>query len=233
MAFTVQNIVDEALRLIKVLRANASFTTGSAEYQTCVDALNQVVDAFNADGTSIYQIVRESLSLTGAATYTIGTGATFNTVRPEKIRAASIFVSNNAQQKVEIVSAEKFTALADRVRTGLFADMLFYDAAYPNGNISLWPIPLTGATLDLLSLKPVALFVAITDTVAFPPGYLEALKYALAVAIEPEFPDAVMNPAIVARAAATRASLATLNEVAIGGAMPPLGAIRPPAPPPG
>jgi len=224
MAFTVQNICDEALRLIGVLRANASFSNAGLEYQTCIDALNQVVDSFSADGLTIYQMVRETFTLTGATSYTIGAGATFNTVRPEKIRAASTITGGGSSMPCKIVSAEKFSTIIDRTVTGQFVDFLCCDYDFPLSNLYVWPAPGAG-TLELWSYKPLSSFVYLTDAVSFPPGYLEALKYNLAVAIFPEFPGARLDPTIPLKADRSKQRLGALNAVTIGMPAAPLSPV--------
>jgi len=218
MAFTVQNIADEALQLIGILVPGRG--ANPAEYQAVLDALNQIVDAFSADGLTIYQMVREVFVLTGMPSYTIGASATFNTTRPEKIRAAAV-ISTNGSMPCQVVSAEKFSSIIDRSATGAFADFVCCDYDFPISTIYLWPAPASGS-LELWSYKPLTGFVALTDTVNFPPGYLECLKFNLAVVIAPMFPGARLAQTIPAKAQMAKASLGALNAVTIGNPAPPM-----------
>ena len=229
MSFTVQNLCDEALRLIHVLRANASFATqvqggntvpACQEYQIALDALNQVIDGFSVDGATVYQVVHETFALTGAASYTWGSGGVINTARPEKIRAAAV-IQATASMRIAIVSPEKFETIVDADRAGNFADMLVCDYGNPLATISLWPI-VTSGTLDLWSIKPLTAVVHLSDAVSFPPGYLETLKLNLAVMLASEFPTARLDQWVMQKADATKARLAALNMVTIGEPMPPL-----------
>ena len=230
MSFTVQNLCDEALRLIHVLRANASFATqvqggntvpACQEYQIALDALNQVIDGFSVDGATVYQVVHETFALTGAASYTWGLGGVINTARPEKIRAAAVIQSTTASMRVAIVTPEKFETIIDISRAGKFADMLVCDYANPLATISLWPIVATG-TLDLWSIKPLTAVVYLSDAISFPPGYLETLKLNLAVMLASEFPTGRLDQWVFQKAGDCKARLAALNMVTIGEPMPPL-----------
>ena len=230
MAFTVQNICDEALRLIKVLRANQSFATqvqggntvpGSQEYQICLDALNQVIDGFSVDGATIYQTVHETFNLTGAASYTWGPGGAITSSRPEKIRAASV-VTTDGSMPVQIVSPERFETIIDRTVTGNYADYLVCDYAYPQVNITLWPAAANGGTLNLWSYKALTGVVYLSDAINFPPGYLETLKFNLAVVLAGEFSGAVLDQQVFQKAEASKARLAQLNAVTIGAPEAPL-----------
>ena len=230
MAFNVQNICDEALRLIKVLRANQSFSTqvqggntlpASQEYQICIDALNQLIDGFSIDGSTIYQTVHETFALTGAASYTWGTGGTIATARPEKIRAASV-VTSDGSMPIAVVTPERFETIIDRTVTGQYADYLVCDYGFPQATITLWPAANTGGTLNLWSYKPLTGVVYLSDPIVFPPGYLEVLKFNLAVSLASEFPMAVLDPWVGQKAMETKARLAQLNAVTIGAPNAPL-----------
>ena len=218
---TAQNIIEEALRLIHVLRPNATFTGGGQEYPISLDALNQVIDGFSVDGATIYQEVREQFPLNGSPSYTMGTGGTFNTTRPIKLRAAGV-TATDGSKPAEICQSERFERILDRSVTGAFIDLLTCDYASPIATIYVWPAPATG-TLELWSYKPLTQFAALTDTVTFPPGYLATLKYNLAVALVSEFPGAVLDQWVMQKAIETRAALAALNMQTIGAPTPPLG----------
>ena len=227
---SVQNICDEALRLIHVLAPNSAFATtqqggntvpASQDYQICLDALNAIIDGFSVDGATIYQTVNETFSLTGAASYTWGTGGNITTPRPEKIRAASVSTTDGSMP-VEVVTPERFETIIDRTVTGSYADYLVCDYGYPQATIMLWPAAANGGTLNLWSYKPLAGVVYLSDVIAFPPGYLETLKFNLAVVLASEFPGAILDQWVGQKAEATNARLAQLNAVTIGAPAAPL-----------
>jgi hypothetical protein len=209
-----QYIIDPACKLLSLIAAGRSMATN--EYSDCLDALNELVDTSSAEGQLIYQVTHETFNLTGPATYTMGPTGTFNTVRPEKLRAAVTLASNNASQPCEIVSAEKFSAIPDRSMTGLFAEWICCDYADPISNLFLWPAPVTGGSLELWSLKPLTDFMTIGDTVVLPAGYLAYLKFNLAVAIAGQFAGAKLTEATIASAQQTKMGLAKLHMETIG-----------------
>jgi hypothetical protein len=171
-----------------------------------------------AAGLPVYQLTRDAHTLTGASSYTIGSGATINTARPLKILSASVNVSG-ACESAEIVTAEQWGAIPDKSRSGLFAKAALYNAGYPTGTLYLTPTPASGGTLELYSLKALSTFSATSDTIDLPPGYEQALQAALAVAIAPSFGRAV--PAeIAASASEAKESIAALNASVLGIAPP-------------
>jgi hypothetical protein len=225
MPFTAQNLCDEALRLNAMLAPGRQ--ASAAHYQVVLDALNQVVDSLATDGQTIYQLTFDNLPLTGVNEYLIGTGATsiggkgvFNTVRPQKIRAAAV-VNGDGQMACTIVSPEKWATIVDGYATGAFAEYLACDYDFPLATIYLWPVPPDGESLQMWSYKPLTGFASLTTAVNFPPGYTEVLKYLTALAVYPELPGARLDPAVPAKAQALKASLGQLNAVTIGSPVPP------------
>lgn len=218
MATVQQFIIDPACKLLGLIAAGRSMATG--EYADILDALNELLDSSSAEGLLIFQITHETFPLTGPATYTIGPAATFNTTRPEKIRAAAVLTATNDSQPIDIVSAEKFETIEDRSATGMFADMLTCDYAAPVATIYLWPAPVTGNTLELWSLKPLATFATIGDTIALPVGYQAYLKYNLAIAIAGQFAGSKLTDTIVEMAKTTKADLANLHTQILGESAP-------------
>jgi hypothetical protein len=213
-----QAILDPALKAIGILAAGR--TAALQEYLDCIDVLNDLLDTCSAEGVMILQTTHETFVLTGPATYTIGPTGTFNTVKPEKIRAATVLTANNTSQPIEIVTDAKFSGIEDRSVVGTFADMLLCDYVQPIANLYLWPAP-TGGTLELWSIKPLAYFVATTDTVSLTPGYIAFLKYNLAIAIQGAFAGSHIPDWLPGLATSTKAGLAKLHMETLGESGPP------------
>lgn len=194
---TAQDLINGSLRLIGVLTAGRSANT--YEYAECLSALNQLLSAWSAERVPVYELKRETIPLTGAASYTIGPSGTLNATRPVAIRAATVETAAGASAPVKIASAEEFGTIQDPAETGLFADLLCADGGFPLMTLRLWPRPATG-TLVLHSIKPLGSIAALDTAITLPPGYEAALRYNLAVAVAPEFRDAKLTPEVLSLA---------------------------------
>jgi hypothetical protein len=64
---------------------------------------------------------------------------------------------------------------------------LHFVGTAPLGTVYLYPVPDAAETLYLDSLKPLTEITGLTTVLAFPPGYLSALKSNLAVLLAPEY----------------------------------------------
>ena len=214
---TVQNLVDDTLIMIGAVDPGES--PNPSESNHAFAQLNRILGSWSAAGVPVLKVTKDVFTLTGAASYTIGASGTIAVSRPLKIKAANI-VSGDMSQPVEPVTAEQFAAVSiDRSRAGRFAKVLLYDAAYPTANIHFWPTPANGGSFELYSLKPLALFTALTDVIDLSPGYELAMKYALAGVIAPGYGRA-LSPDVVAGAQEAKESIARLNIENLGSAVP-------------
>ena len=85
---------------------------------------------------------------------------------------------------------------------------VFYDSAYPVGQLYFWPIPLAAAYELHIFTKATLPYVAdLTTDISLPPEYVQALMYQMAVMLRPLF-GLPSDPALLANA---RASLNTIR----------------------
>lgn len=162
--------------------------------------------------------VRETLVLTGAASYTIGAGGAFNVERPLKIQAASILKASSVTKPVRLVSAEEWVAYPKKGVAGLFAEVGYYDAAYPDGTLWLGPKPTAGGTLELFNYIPLAALATLATVIALPPGYERMLANALGVEVAGAFGKPITQ-AMVGLAEDAKLSILGLNKAVLGAPM--------------
>jgi hypothetical protein len=179
---TAATIIRRSLRLLGALAA--SETPSAAEQADALEALNAMLDSWRASSLAAYALRDETLSLTGAASYTIGPAGNLNTVRPVRIEAAFQRVGD-IDYPLRLASAVAWSGIAAKGTTGDVADWLYYEPSYPLGRLYLYPKPSAGV-LHLLTWVPLTAFAA-SDDVALPPGYQDALTYSLAVRLSPEY----------------------------------------------
>ena len=187
---TVQDLLTASLRGIGVVAAEE--TPSPSELTDALLSANDIIASWSAQVLPVTPLTRESFALTGAASYTIGSGGVFATTRPVKIETAAVIATNGARKAARIVPVEEFEAAADTTATGLFADIAFYDGGNPLGTIWLLPKP-TAGNLEIQSYKPLSAFANLSDTINLAPGYTRALRWALAFELAPEYGRPVTN----------------------------------------
>lgn len=201
---TASAIIRRALRLIGALASGE--TLSASEQADGLEALNAMLDSWRTSSLAVYSLRDEVLTLTGAASYTIGTGGALNTTRPVKITSAYERIGTT-DYPVKIASAAAWYELAAKSTTSDVAEWMYYESSYPLGTLYLWPQPTTGV-LHLVTWVPLTSYAAAND-VALPPGYQDAITYNLAVRIAPEYG----RPVTPELAAIARDALSRLERV--------------------
>lgn len=180
---TALGIIKAAMRKAGVLTKNE--TPSADEAQDALDMLNDLIASMSNDSLIVYARTVESFSLVaGTKSYTIGSGATFNTTRPIKIVSAYVR-SGTIDYPLQIVSDEQYASISVK-STGGTPEYLNYTNAFPQATINLYPSPSSADTLYLVTEKELSSF-ALSDTVSMPPGWKRMLIYNLAIEIAPEY----------------------------------------------
>jgi hypothetical protein len=150
-------------------------TPNSDDMALALRVINRKLDSLSAEKLSMIGVKHTSYPLTGALSYTYGPGQQWSTLaRPIKIKSASVLASNNTEQPCRILTADQWAAVADKSRTGVFAEVMHYDNGYPTGIIYLSPIPNAGS-IALWTFEAIPSFTSQTGTVDLAPGYTETI----------------------------------------------------------
>ena len=177
MSETALTLIKSAYRSLGVIASGETPTAD--EVQDGLQALQFMLRSWSAQNLRLYYTKQESVAMTGAASYTIGSGGDINSVRPTSIRGAW-----TADNPVSLISEDRYRQVRMSTDTSGPCEYLWYSPEYPLG--VLYPWPYGGATLYIDSLKPLTDPTVITDSIAFPPPYDEAIKYNLAVRLASE-----------------------------------------------
>ena len=214
---TTQTIGDLVTLALKLSGAVAQGETPSG--QDVTDALslcNQMLASWNAKRWDVYGLLDTGIACTGAKSYTVGTNGDFDIPRPDRLESA-YFVQTNVSTSYPVsYPLTLITAYEDYARIAVkdlnsWAQYVFYDAAYPVGNVYFWPIPEAGLfNLHILTKQALPQFTGLTQIVQIPPDYQEPILYNLAARLAPLYgmkPD----PTISAIAQASLSTLANSN----------------------
>jgi hypothetical protein len=216
---TANDLIERTLKTIGVLASGE--TASASDAGDAFTILNNMMDSWATQRLTIYTTARTAFDLAASTQdYTIGTGGTFNIVRPIWIVAASIIPDGSAAaaQKIELpiqeaLNTTQWQHVAIKGTTSTFPLEFYYDKAWTAGlaTISVWPVPSTSSS-QLVLYTPTALtqFADRTTNYTFPPGYEEALRYQLATRLAPEF-GRPMSPEVMALAQNTFANIKRVN----------------------
>jgi hypothetical protein len=178
-AITVLDLVTSALRTIRVV--NAADPADPNDAAVGLDLLNELFDAWNADGQAIYADQLLSNALTPSLSpHTLGpnTATWTATQRPEAIKSAILTVNDVAYPIAVHQGLDWWQAQTLKTQESAIPTDLSYDKAWPNANLYFWPIPTAANVVDLL-VSVVLGAVTLTDTFWMPPAYRRAIRLSL------------------------------------------------------
>lgn len=178
--------------------------------------LNQMMASWNANRWLVYGLEDVAFVSTGAESYTIGTGADFNVPRPDRIEAAFMRqLESGGIYSVDypisiIQSRENYNRIAVKTLAS-FGQAVFYDAAYPVGNLYFWPLPQASLYELHVSVKvPLQQFTGLTQVINLPPDYQDAIMWNLAFRLRP-FYGMVPDPTITGLATGSLENIRVSN----------------------
>ncbi len=181
---TGTSIITRALRMCGAI--DAIETPSATDLANGLDALNELISSMSIARGLIYAQTTETLTLTiGDGSYSIGTGADFNTARPLAIESAYI-TSNGVDTPLYISGRNEYNALADKSTQGL-PGTLYYDPTFTNGNVRFYPVPDAAYVVTVSTWKEISQIAAVGDSVSLPEYLLTYLKVALAINLAGEY----------------------------------------------
>lgn len=140
---------------------------------------------------------------TGAVSYTVGTGQDFNIDRPARLEDGCFMRQMNSTtgNAVDFTplrlleSHEDYARIAIK-KMGTFANIVFYDSAWPVARVFFWPVPQASIyELHILVKTPIAQFTSLRQVVNMPDEYQAAYLYNLQVRLRAAYrlpPDPVI-----------------------------------------
>jgi hypothetical protein len=206
----VLDIIKSSLRLIGVVSSDEDVS--AADAQSALMIYNMMLDQWRNEKLMVYCMRSDRFNLgVGVSSYTIGPGGDFNTVRPLKVEKATIHYGN-LDFELEIIPFDRYAELIYKAIASTYPTKLWYNPTYPLGTITLYPVPnAIDLGINIYQRIAAASATSITDDVLYPEGYLQALRYNLAVELAPEY-GAPVSALIGSQAAKSKSLLKTTNQ---------------------
>jgi hypothetical protein len=214
MPNTCLDLIRSSLRMIGQLGPGRG--ASSSELTDAMFVLNAMLDGWNTDPLKIFTTRIDAYNLaSGGYSYTIGpSGADFIAPRPVRIEQANIILNNISpalRMPLKLIDDQRWSLVKiQQILPGAIPTLLYNDGAYPNSTLYLWTPPNLNYQLELYTWQQLAQFAATADNVIAPPGYLDAMRYNLAVRLASEWGKPV-RPDVVELARTTLAAIESLN----------------------
>jgi len=179
---TAREIITDALRKISVLGIGQSLNADEANHALL--SLNDFLSFVSLDIPMIFTDTKETFNLTGAQSYSIGSGGDFNTTIPKEIR--SVFMTiGTTDYPINMINENQYADISNKAIEGDISDC-YYSYGYPLARLYVYPVQSIG-TITLYSRKELTSFVNLDAVMNMPSEYRSMLVHNLAVWIAPEY----------------------------------------------
>lgn len=148
---SARNLLTRAARMINFLGSNQAFT--SEEANDAFEVYREWMEGLNNQGLSSYATTRNEFTLSAStSSYTIGDGATFNVLRPDKILQAA-WQSGGLEYPIQVVDTfEEWGRIPVKSTTSTLPQAVYLETDYDaNGyaTVLVYPVPTATVTLVL------------------------------------------------------------------------------------
>lgn len=215
------DLISGAFRLLNVLASGE--TLPSADANDALEVAQLMLDGWQAERLMIFSIVRQTLDVNnnpftftpGKQSYTVGTGGDFNIPRPARIENVGLINLSNPAQPLELplemLNIQQWEAIPVKSIQATIPLKVFNDLGFPLMTLSYWAVPTVANQTALYIWSLLSTFPDLTTDVTFPPAYLRAIKYNLAVDLAPEFGVGQINPVVLRTALDAKAVIKRFN----------------------
>ena len=196
---TGQDLIAAAMRSAGTLASGE--TPPSAEVNDAQLMLNQMLEAWGTENLNIFTLTRNTFNFVASQqAYTLGTGGNFNIARPANIEYVSYLYNANPAQplenRIKMYSDQEWADIPIKDVPNVLPEGVYDDGGFPFRTLNYWPIPNDSSVQTIIgSWTPLTQFTDLVTDNTFPPGYIDAIKYNLALRIAADF-NRPINPAI-------------------------------------
>ena len=180
--------VNRALRLLGVLAEGE--TPSAATSQDALVAMNQMIDSWSTERLSVF-CTQDQIFTWPAGQYirTLGPSGDFIGLRPVMLDDATYFrdPGTNVSFGIKFINQQQYNGIAVKTVTSTYPQVCFVNMGFPNVTLSIYPRPTRDLEWHFVSVQILAEAASLSTDLFFPPGYMRAFAYNLAMEIAPEF----------------------------------------------
>ena len=186
--YTAGDQINRALRLLGVLAEGE--TPSASVSQDALMALNQMIDSWNTERLSVF-CTQDQVFTWPAGEYirTLGPSGNFVGLRPVLLDDATYYrdPGTNVSYGIKFINQQQYDGIAVKTVTSTYPQVIFVNMGYPDVTMSIYPRPTRDLEWHFVSVQELTQPATLVTDILFPPGYLRAFTYNLAMELAPEF----------------------------------------------
>ena len=185
--YTAGEQINRALRLLGVLAEGE--TPSAATSQDALMALNQMIDSWNTERLAVFSTQDQVFTWpSGLISRTLGPSGDFQGNRPILLDDATYFVApNGVSYGIKMINQQQYDGIAVKTVTSTYPQVMFTNMSFPDIEMFIYPRPTQDMVWHFISVEELNKPADLSTVLYYPPGYLRAFTYNLAMEFAPEF----------------------------------------------
>ena len=186
--YTASDQINRALRLLGILAEGE--TPSASMSQDALMALNQMIDSWSTESLATFATQDQVFTWpAGQVSRTIGPTGDFAGNRPISLLDSTYFrdAGTNVSFGVQLINQQQYNGIAVKTVTSTYPQVLWINAGFPNDTVTAYPVASRDLEWHFVSAAALTQPATLVTVLAFPPGYLRAFTYGLAMEFAPEF----------------------------------------------
>ena len=188
MATTAGDQINAALRLIGMLAEGE--VPSSETSNDALGALNQMIDSWSIERLSVFNTQDQVFTWpAGVISRTLGPTGDFIGNRPTLVDDATYFrdPGTNVSFGIKMINQQQYSGIAVKTVSSTYPQVMWVNMEHPNIMVTIYPKPNRELEWHFVSAQVLDQPADLATVLSFPPGYLRAFKYNLAMEIAAEF----------------------------------------------
>jgi hypothetical protein len=185
--YTAGDQINRALRLLGILAEGE--TPSASMSQDALMALNQLIDSWNTERLSVFSTQDQVFTWPASLlSRTLGPTGDFVGNRPVLVDDATYFKApNGVSYGIKMINQQQYNGIAVKTVTSTYPQVLWVNMTFPNIELTVYPRPTQDLEWHIVSVEELTQPATLSTVMYYPPGYLRAFTYNLAMEFAPEF----------------------------------------------
>ena len=208
--YTVGEQINRALRLLGVLAEGE--TPSASVSQESLMALNQMIDSWNTERLSTFVTQDQVYTWpAGFISRTLGPSGDFVGNRPILMDDATYYKApNGVSYGIKFINQQQYDGIAVKTVTSTYPQVCWVNMGFPDITLTVYPKPTQDLEWHMISVEELDRPADLSTVMYYPPGYLRAFTYNLAMEIAPEF-GVELSPQVTRIAMTSKRDLKRIN----------------------
>jgi hypothetical protein len=185
--YTAGDQINRALRLLGILAEGE--TPSASMSQDALMAMNQMIDSWNTERLSVFVTQDQVFTWpSGEISRTLGPTGDFVGLRPVLMDDATYFKApNGVSYGIKFINQQQYNGIAVKTVTSTYPQVIWVNMGFPDVTLTVYPRPTQDLEWHFVSVQELDQPAALDTELHFPPGYMRAFAYNLAMEIAPEY----------------------------------------------